>query len=159
MASNTSLLSSAYNCEPTVERCVPLFTERSQEGSHIRLARGSLGVTVPGPLGLGSGRRSRAIQDASMSRVPHPRAGRRWLSYDPRDDSGSWCWRRSRRNNVLRSDLRCLLARQHPSRVIYPDFKRFVPAEINQRGDNKYLGKRAHSKATFSKSRPGRKCC
>ena len=95
-----------------------------------------------------------------MSCVPHPPAVLwRWLSYDARDDSRSWRWSGPRRNNYLRSDLRGLLARQHPSSVIYPGFKRFVPAEINQRGDNKYLGKRAHGKTMFSKSRSGRKCC
>jgi hypothetical protein len=110
-------------------------------------------------LGPPTGRRSRGIQGASMSCVPHPCVVLwRWLSHDPRYYSRSRCWRWPRRNNVLRSDLRWL-AWQHPSRVIYPGFKRFVPAEINQRGDNKYLGKRAHRKAMFSKSRPGRKCC
>src|SRR4029077_11829783 len=39
------------------------------------------------------------------------------------------------------------------------EFKRFVPAEINQRGDNKWDGKPAHGKVMFSKSRSGRKCC
>jgi hypothetical protein len=45
---------------------------------------------------------------------------------------------------LLRRNLRCLLAPQHPSRVIYPDFKGLFPTEINQRAEDKYFSQYAH---------------
>jgi hypothetical protein len=49
------------------------------------------------------------------------------------------------------------LARQFAAHLIHRFPKRLFPTEINQGADNKYFGKRAHGKATFSKSRPQRK--